>query len=281
MPAEDLRASSLDDVEELANSEVSSTENGDGRTFLEALGDCVRVLRKRQQYSRRELSERSGVSPRFIAQLESGAGNISIMRLKSIADALDTPLATIVALNPDGRQGVGRTGGKFALVGLRGAGKSTLGRLVSDRLQLPFIELNAEISKRCGMGLTEIFALYGDQRYRELERETLDSVIDMPGPLVLAIAGGIVEEPATYQKLLDHFTTIWVRTSPDEHMARVLAQGDRRPVAGHPAAMDHLVSLLHDREPAYARAHADVDTSGKQLDQSVAELQLLIENRLA
>lgn len=273
-------------------------KDGD-RAFLGELGRCIRELRQSQQLSRKRLSERSGVSPRFIAQLECGEGNISIVRLKRIADVLNTPLEAIVALRSDAaaaaalaslrglptaslvniarHAGATTSRNRFALVGLRGAGKSTLGRQVADLLGLRFVELNAEVERRNGLGISEIFALYGEERYRQLELECLDEVIKSEGPMILALGGGIVEQPDAYHRLLENFTTIWLRASPDEHMARVLAQGDRRPVAGHPAVMENLRGILRDREPAYASAHYQVDTSGKRLEQSVQDLAALLE----
>ncbi|MGI9411382.1 MAG: helix-turn-helix transcriptional regulator [Hyphomicrobiaceae bacterium] len=258
-------------------SSESSNTVFDEAEYLSALGRCVRGIRQRRQLSRRELSELSGVSPRFIAQLEAGDGNISIIRLKRIADALETPLDAIVALRAPALDEADGRGGRIALIGLRGAGKSTLGRKIAERFGLRFVELNREIESNNGLGVSEIFALYGGARYRQLERECLDKVIAGDGPMVLAIAGGIVDQPETYRRLLSSFTVIWLRASPDEHMARVLAQGDRRPVAGHPAAMEHLRGMLRDREPAYALAHNQFDTSGQSVGQSAAELCKLID----
>ena len=261
----------------LPASSAASDTVSDEAGYLSALGRCVRETRQLRQLSRRELSELSGVSPRFIAQLEAGDGNISIIRLKRIADALQTPLDAIVALRPPAQDETDGRGGRIALIGLRGAGKSTLGRKIAERFGLPFVELNREIESNNGLGVSEIFALYGGERYRQLERECLDKVIAGDGPMVLAIAGGIVDQPETYRRLLGSFTVIWLRASPDEHMARVLAQGDRRPVAGHPAAMEHLRGMLRDREPAYALAHNHFDTSGQSVGQSAAGLCRLIE----
>lgn len=248
----------------------------DEHAFLAGLGCCVRDLRQHHRYSRRELSERCGVSPRFIAQLEAGEGNISIVRLRRIADALDIPLEVLVARRDHAPNSQTAKRDRFALIGLRGAGKSTLGRLVAERLGLSFVELNAVIEERNGLGVSEIFALYGEERYRQMERECLEGVIADCGPVVVAVAGGIVEQSETYRLLLDNFTTIWLRASPDEHMARVLAQGDRRPVAGHPAAMDHLHGILRDREAAYSTAHHKFDTSGKRVESAADDLAGLI-----
>ena len=158
--------------------------------YLRALGYCVRDVRQRRQMSRRELSQKSGVSPRFIAQLEAGEGNISIIRLKRIAHALNAPLEELVALRTPASALADGRAGRIALIGLRGAGKSTLGRKVAEAFNLRFVELNHEIESSNGLGLPEIFALYGAERYRQLERECLDKLIASDGPMVLAIAGG-------------------------------------------------------------------------------------------
>ena len=189
-------------------------------------------------------------------------------------------LEAIVALRGAAAIDTDARAGRIALIGLRGAGKSTLGRKIAEAFGLRFVELNREIESNNGLGISEIFALYGGERYRQLERDCLDRMIASDGPMVLAIAGGIVDQPETYRRLLSNFTVIWLRASPDEHMARVLAQGDRRPVAGHPAAMEHLHGMLRDREPAYALAHTHFDTSGQSLSQSVDGLCELIEAML-
>ncbi|MGI9523875.1 MAG: shikimate kinase [Hyphomicrobiaceae bacterium] len=272
--------------------------DSEGECYLSQLGSCVRDVRRRLRMSRRILSERSGVSPRFIAQLEAGTGNISILRLKRIADQLDIPLEALVALRSDAsaalafralrsatshsihsavhRAGFDRTQNRLALIGLRGAGKSTLGARVADALDIAFVELNDEIAIRHGLAVSEIFALYGEERYRQLERECLDAIIEEDQPVVLAVGGGVVQVDSTYARLLEHFTTIWISAQPDEHMARVLAQGDRRPVSGRPDAMDHLRALLERRRELYGRAHHHFDTSGMSEEQAVKDLKSII-----
>lgn len=270
----------------------------DDETFLHSLGQVVRAYRQRRKISRKALSEHSGVSQRFIAQLEAGEGNISIVRLKSIADVLGVPLEAIIALRTEENFAEAfralrqlpsdniyqlakratdiSVSNKVALIGLRGAGKTTLGRRVALKLGVRFVELNVEIERLNGLAVSEIFALYGEQRYRQLERKALDQIIEDREPLVLAIAGGIVEHAESYECLLNCFTTVWLQASPDEHMARVLAQGDRRPVAGHPAAMDHLRDILRQRQSAYTRAHFELDTSGRDVAHSEAELLAMV-----
>lgn len=268
-----MDAVSLKDQVGSASSALEPVSQADDeQAFLVGLGRCVRSLRQHHRLSRRQLSERCGVSPRFIAQLEAGEGNISIVRLRRIAESLETRLDALIAGSANGLDRIGMLNNRFALIGLRGAGKSTLGRLVAEKLGLMFVELNTEIERQNGLGVTEIFALYGEERFRQMERECLEGIIAKSEPVILALGGGIVEHRETYQRLLDNFTTIWLRASPDEHMARVLAQGDRRPVAGHPAAMDHLHGILRDRETAYSSAHHQLDTSGKTVEQSVDDL---------
>jgi len=167
--------------------------------------------------------------------------------------------------------------GRIALVGLRGAGKSTIGKLVADKMNVPFIELDEEIEKLSGHETAEIFSLYGEQRYRELERECLCNVIENNPRFILAVAGGIVSEIDTYSLLLRSCHTVWITAEPEEHMGRVMSQGDRRPVDGNPDAMNSLKTLLESRTPLYQRAHFRVDTSGRKpvecSDQLVGLLQ--------
>jgi len=161
---------------------------------------------------------------------------------------------------------------RICLIGLRGAGKSTLGRLAGEALGLPFVELNREIEEQSGMPVDEVMALYGQEGYRRLEAQALERIVQTSDALVLAVAGGIVAEPRTYAFLLRHFHTIWLRATPEEHMMRVRAQGDERPMAGNPKAMDELRSILTSREALYARAEAQVNTSGLALDAAKARL---------
>ncbi|MCB1341746.1 MAG: helix-turn-helix transcriptional regulator [Pseudooceanicola sp.] len=283
----------------------------EGEAAAEALirrvGERVRKARERKGIPRRVLSDISGVSPRYLAQLEAGEGNISIGLLHRVAEALDhriewllsddDPWASDVArmadlyraASPEVRQAVmerlsadspaARRMHRVCLVGLRGAGKSTLGALAGRALGVPFIELNREIEDHSGMPVEEVLALYGQEGYRSLEAQAVDRVICTHDSVILAVAGGIVVEPETYARLLGHFHTVWLRTSPDEHMARVRAQGDERPMAGNPEAMEQLRSILTSRESLYARAEAQLNTSGKPVETSAAELAALIRAR--
>lgn len=256
---------------------------------------------------RRELSARSGVSPRYLAQLEAGSGNISVVLLARVAAALDVRVEDLLAeadpLNDDATrvaalfakaspavQGrvrallapqsqVALRARRICLVGLRGAGKSTLGRLAADKLRMPFLELNECIERKAGMPLAEVMALYGQDGYRTMEAEALEDVIAEHDRLILAVAGGIVVDDRTFAQVLERFHTIWIRTSPAEHMTRVRAQGDLRPMEGHPAAMDALKTLLTARAPLYRKAQAQLDTSGKPLGSSLNELLAIIAKR--
>lgn len=275
--------------------------------LIRQVGAEVRALREARGIPRRALSDRSGVSPRYLAQLEAGEGNISIGLLQRIAIALDHPIEAFFGASPtpgdaapsvsalfeaaraDVQQAVLRLlsdeenrqnrAQRICLVGLRGAGKSTLGARMGAALSMPFVELNAEIEAQSGMPVSEVMALYGPEGYRSLEAKALERVVATHERMILAVAGGIVAEGSTYDTLLRHFHTIWLKTSPDEHMSRVRAQGDERPMAGNPEAMAQLKSILTAREALYARADAQLDTSGKTVDASADALRVLIENR--
>ncbi|MCV3271759.1 helix-turn-helix transcriptional regulator [Roseobacter sinensis] len=277
------------------------------RQLKERVAARVRSQRKAQKLPRRVLSDRSGVSPRYLAQLEAGAGNISIALLHRIAVALDVPIESflsedapedreiqrIASLYRDAPQEVQREvrrllapqnpallrAGRICLIGLRGAGKSTLGKLASEALGLPFVELNREIEQETGMPLAEVMAFYGQDGYRALEADAVSRVVATHDRLILAVAGGLVTEEPTYQQVLERFHTIWLRTSAAEHMRRVRAQGDLRPMRGNPAAMEQLQSLLEARSPLYERADADIDTSNRTVKGSLNDLIKLIAAR--
>ena len=273
--------------------------------FLASVGARVRAIRNERGFSRKELSRRCGVSQRFIAQLEGGEGNISIGRLKGIVDALDAKLEHVLPgygqdevhrfwrlynaapneakkrvddiLNQTLKHDEARAQ-RIALIGLRGAGKSTLGAAMAERLKLPFVELDSVMETTNGLEVGEIFALYGQQGYRRLEGYCLDIVIKRYTKVVLAVAGGIVEEPTTYGTLLNRFATVWLSASPDEHMSRVIEQGDSRPMADNPAAMEELKRILREREDYYARATFHVDTSGRTFQETSDELAELLRS---
>ncbi|MEQ3708025.1 MAG: helix-turn-helix transcriptional regulator [Tateyamaria sp.] len=268
--------------------------------LISRLADRVRAARVQLGLPRRELSERSGVSPRYLAQLEAGEGNISVLLLHRVATALNVQIEDLLSETTPFDEDVARVARlyeqapvpvqgrvrallapenpqtlraqRICLVGLRGAGKSTLGRMAAGKLKIPFIELTDEIEADAGMPLGEVMALYGQDRYRAMEAQALARVVESHDKLILAVAGGIVAQTATYEQVLDRFHTVWVRTSPAEHMARVRAQGDLRPMEGNPEAMDQLKTFLTIRAPLYERAHAQVDTSNKPVQTSVNEL---------
>ncbi|MDG1471843.1 MAG: helix-turn-helix transcriptional regulator [Ascidiaceihabitans sp.] len=268
--------------------------------LIERLSERVRAARKAAGIPRRELSERSGVSPRYLAQLESGEGNISVLLLERVATSLGLKVEDFLSdfgpLSEDTQrvarlyQGSsaemqGRVRGLLApqnqtamraqrvcLVGLRGAGKSTLGRRAAQALRIPFVELKSEIENRVGMPVSEIMALYGQDGYRGFEAEAIEAVIQQHERVILSVGGGIVAETETFTDLLSRFHTIWIRTRPAEHMERVRAQGDLRPMEGNPQAMDQLKALLSAREPLYGRAQAQVDTSNRSEQSSVNDV---------
>lgn len=279
---------------------ATERRTGDVNAFVAAVGERVRKARQRKGIARRVLSELSGVSQRYLAQLENGTGNISIALLFKIANALAHKVEWLVgeddpwnsealriaefyrSAKTEQRQRImqildpGRPAQlrrqRICLIGLRGAGKSTLGRLLGNELKVPFVELNRDIEEQSGMHVNEVMALYGLEGYRRLERQALERVVATHDCLVLAVAGGIVSEPETYGFVLRNFHAIWLKAAPEEHMNRVRAQGDERPMAGNPKAMEELKSILTSREGLYAEAEAMVNTSGKALEESTVEL---------
>jgi len=273
---------------------IVHSPDDDDAAFLAALGDRVRELRARRGMTRKILAKDSGVSERYLAQLEAGQGNASLGILRRIARALDVPLEALVADAPESpaelaqatellrRLGPERLGEarallqktfgdadaaarwhRIALIGLRGAGKTTLGGALAERLGVPFIELDREIERESGVSLATIFDFYGQAGFRRMERRCLDRVIEEHPRFVLATGGSIVSEPSTFERLLAACYTIWLKAAPAEHMERVVAQGDMRPMAGNRESMTDLQRILAGREPLYRRADAEADTSGK------------------
>jgi XRE family aerobic/anaerobic benzoate catabolism transcriptional regulator len=277
--------------------------------FLASLGARVRHLRAIRGMSRKVLSAASGVSERYIAQLESGQGNVSIILLRRVALATGARLEDLIPgadaspnwpvirdlmrgapaetiaqvkhlLSGNGAANA-RAAQRVALVGLRGAGKSTLGRLVAERIGWQFVELNKEIERDNDMSVSEIFAMYGQEGYRRFEQAALRKLIARDGPILLATGGGIVAEPVTFDLILSSFYTIWLKAESEEHMRRVREQGDLRPMGGDASAMQELRAILVSREPFYARARAMVDTAGLSVEEAADRLYALISSELA
>lgn len=239
-------------------------------SYLEAVGGSVRSARERRGWSRRELAEHSGVSERFLAQLETGAGNISLMRFAEVAHALGTtPSVLLAAADAPAAEK------PIALLGVRGAGKSTIGQALARKLGVAFVELDQRIEEAAGLPLGEVFALHGEAYYRRLEREVLTQLLAQPSQMVLATGGSIVNDPTNYGLLRARCHTIWLRARPEDHWNRVVAQGDQRPMAGHSSeahAFAELRALLAAREKLYARAEHTVETTGRRIPQVVAAI---------
>ncbi len=275
--------------------------------YLHRLGERVRVLRNQRGMTRKVLAQHAKVSERYLAQLEAGQGNISIVLLRRVARAIGLPIAQLThdgseppldlvllsqfleRLSPDqlveARDLMTKHFSsvtkethrrRLALIGLRGGGKSTLGQMLADKLGVPFIELDREIEKRSGASLSEIFEMFGQETFRRAEHEALADVLRQHPEFVIAPSGSIVAEPATLELLLSSCLTVWVRADPAEHMKRVMAQGDMRPMANSARAMEDLISILKSREPLYAKADIALTTSGKTPEQNLAELLRLI-----
>ncbi len=280
-------------------------ERTDETAFLRALGERLRLLRARRGMTRSILSRQSGISERYIAQMEAGNGNVSVLLLRSIARALDVPPTELLSRQTEPASGgelerllerlsedqrdeaqrmlLARFGAissasrkhRVALIGLRGAGKSTLGRRLAEARDMPFHELDREIERSAGLGLREIFELHGQPGFRRLERSVLERLVATGEAMVIATGGGIVAEPDTYTLLLRTCFTVWVRTTPEEHMRRVIDQHDMRPMQDNRQSMADLRSILASREVLYARADAVLDTSGHSVDESLRALQRL------
>ena len=236
-------------------------------TFLESVGAAVRSQRERRGWSRRELATASGVSERFLAQLETGDGNISLRRFAEVAHALGTTPAALLA--PTGAPAAQRP---IALLGVRGAGKSTIGAALARKLGMRFVEVDQEIEEATGLALGDVFTLHGEAYYRRVEREVLTRLLAEPAPMVLATGGSIVNDPTNYALLLRRAHTVWLKAQPEDHWNRVVAQGDQRPMAENPHAFEELRALLAARQKLYARAERTIDTTNLSLKQVVAEL---------
>jgi len=292
----------------LSRKEESALPDGDV-ALLQRLGERVREVRARRGMSRKILARDSGVSERYLAELESGRGNASILVLRQITQALNLPLADLVRaedgqsveltliqqllqrlpaaklanvraqLVRDYGSAYGARENRVALIGLRGAGKSTLGAALGRHLGVPFIELDHEVEAEAGTSLHEIFLLHGQAGFRRYERRALERTLEKNERCVIATGGSLVSEPATYDLLLATCLTVWLKAAPEEHMARVAAQGDYRPMAGNREAMDDLRRILAGREALYAQADITVDTAGKTVERSLSELVRAVRTR--
>ena len=270
--------------------------------FIQALAVRVRESRARRGMSRKMLALNADVSERYLAQVESGETNPSIMVLRHVAHALGISLIELLEpqqnspeyrlisrfleqLSPNrleeallrlmrdfGNEDASRRK-RIALVGLRGAGKSTLGRALAGELSLPFFELNSAIEAEAGMNLNEVFMLYGQPGFRRLERGCLESFIAKNESGVITVGGGIVSESETFNLLLMNCYTVWVKATPEEHMSRVVAQGDFRPMEGNAEAMEDMRRILVAREPLYSKADFTLDTTGRQAEECLMQLR--------
>ncbi len=270
--------------------------------FLSNLGRRVREAREQRGLARKALARDANVSERYLAQLEAGEGNASVVLLRRVAAALGVRVIDLLdtgrdvveqrmlrrfldslpperlrevlqRLTTEFGQDVVLRRKRITLIGLRGAGKSTLGQALARRMRRPFVELDKEIEREAGISLSEVFLLYGQAGYRRIERRCLERIIHSQDEIVLSVGGGIVSEPETYNLLLMNCYTVWIKAQPEEHMARVVAQGDTRPMAGHAEAMNDLRNILAAREPLYSKADTTLDTSGRCVEESVAALQ--------
>lgn len=297
--------------------EARGAEAPERHPFLSQLGERVRALRSRRGVTRKTLAHLADVSERHLANLEYGTGNASVLILLQVAQALQCSMAELIGdvttSNPEWllirellehrdeatlrrvRIAVGEllgTGGgqgqqnkarslRIALVGLRGAGKSTLGAMLAEALDFPFVELSREIEKFAGCSVGEIQGLYGQAAYRRYERRALEEAIQIYPEAVIATPGGIVSDPATFNQLLGHCTTVWLQADAEDHMQRVASQGDMRPMAASKEAMDDLRAILAGRMAFYAKAELHIDTSAQSLPETFELLHARVKELIA
>lgn len=244
--------------------------------LLQEVGKRIRTRRETLGWTQRQLADTSGLSLRFLAQLERGMGNISLARFAEVANALGVPPATL--LGDSSFNGAKKRGPVVALLGLRGAGKTTIGRRLAAKLSascgedVPFVELDERIESVAGLTLSEMFQLHGEAYYRRLERETLRLFLDETPAAVLATGGSIVNDRESYRLLRERTETVWLKARPEDHWDRVIKQGDQRPMAENPHAFAELRALLVAREPLYAAARWTVDTSVTTVDGAVEHI---------
>lgn len=295
----------LSSKEESAIEVFPSAAPPDKNPLLETVGERVRTLRSRRGMTRKAVAQAADVSERHLANLEYGTGNASILVLQQVAGALHCSMSELlgdvttsspewllirellenrseaelrrarlglVELLGAGTQDDARDR-RIALIGLRGAGKSSLGQMLATDLDVPFVELSREIEKVAGCSIREIHDLYGTNAYRRYERRALEETVQIHSEVVIATPGGIVSDAATFNQLLQHCTTVWLQAAPEEHMSRVSAQGDTRPMAASTEAMEDLRRILSGRSAFYSKADLTVDTSRQTMDQSFASLR--------
>ncbi len=237
------------------------------QSFFDELGRRLRAAREAAGRSLADVAREAAVSRRYLTDAEAGRANMSLALCLRLAQALGRPLAELVDIPLRARARE-----RIALTGLRGAGKSTVGRRLARELEVPFVELDARVEERAGLDLRSIFDLHGEPYFRRVEAETLEEVLAEGERVVLATSGSIVTAPRTFERLLETCRTVWLRADASEHYERVLAQGDRRPMQGRPDAMDELEGILRGREPLYARCEIAVETSARDVAEVVAEI---------
>jgi len=239
----------------------------DVQAFLEELGRRLRAAREEAGLSVTRTAERAGVSRRYLTDAEAGRANPSVLVLARLAGALGLRLGELLSIrSPE------RGGERIALVGLRGAGKSSVGRALARRLEVPFVELDRRVEELAGLPLGQIFELHGGEGFHRWEGEALERVLALGERIVLAAGGSIVTSQANFRRLLETCRTVWLKASPEEHLERVVLQGDRRPMRDNPRAIDELRGILAEREVLYARCELTVDTSGRGVDDVADEI---------
>lgn len=288
--------------------DLGPSTNAASRQFAAEVGRLVRRSRARRGITRRQLAVESGISERYLAQIEGGQGNPSVIVLRTIAQAMEMHITALLPAGGKRQEAMVRInellarmdaselasvaqaieqritegaasdrGHRIALVGLRGAGKTTLGRMLAKRLGWPFVEIHRVIEQDYGASVSMLIDMSGVSAFRRYERAALEKVIAENDRVVIATAGGIVSNPETYTLLLRRTNTVWVKAAPQEHMSRVIAQGDFRPMAENRAAMADLVAILEARSADYAQSRAQLDTAGETAEQSLSKLMKLVQ----